>query len=176
MKDSTTNVILRGTFRLFCVSAKLPEERKFTNRLQKLQMGKLFPAWKGHGLIKALLDTHFLPPARSSCRASSRQKAGLQFDGAQLNWHKNMHLRKREPWPVAQFSGRCPPKWEVAGEIPGQGTCGVHIQSPGRGTCGRQPIDVSLSLRCFSLSLSFSLCTPASFLSENQWICPRLRI
>nr|KAF6399863.1 hypothetical protein HJG59_010132 [Molossus molossus] len=44
---------------------------------------------------------------------------------------------------------------EVAGSIPGQGTCPGFRPDPQWGACRRRPIDV-LSHRCFSL-LSFSL-------------------
>ena len=61
---------------------------------------------------------------------------------------------------AAQLVGRHPANWKVKGSIPGQGT------GLGRGSClgwaayERQPFDISLPHRCFSLS--FSLPSPLS--------------
>ena len=51
---------------------------------------------------------------------------------------------------------------KVRGFIAGQGTCQVADLIPGRGACGRQPIDVSLSYRYFSLFLFLSFSLPLS--------------
>ena len=58
---------------------------------------------------------------------------------------------------VAQWTLCWPTDQKVAGSIPGQGTCLGGGPGPQLGTCKRQPIDVSLTHRCFSPSLSPSL-------------------
>ena len=59
------------------------------------------------------------------------------------------------PGLVARLVEHCPVHQEVADLIPGQGAR------------GKQPINVSLSHQCFSLSLSLSLKSINKFLSEN---------
>ena len=89
--------------------------------------------WKGQTSKPSLLVTHMawlLPEAQDS-------------QGALAGW--------------LSWLEHCPVHQNVAGSICGQGTypgCGFY---PSRGTYGRQPIDVSLSLHCVSLSLPFFL-------------------
>ena len=58
---------------------------------------------------------------------------------------------------VAQWIECQPANQEVAGSIPCQGTCMGCGLGPSLGVCERQPADVSLTLQCFSPSLSPSL-------------------
>ena len=64
------------------------------------------------------------------------------------------------PFPPSQFSFIIKKKGALAGLANGLEGRPVHQKVagsiPGRGAYGRQPIDVSLSHRCISFSLSFS--------------------
>ena len=58
---------------------------------------------------------------------------------------------------VAQCVGRCATNGKVTGLVPCQGLCLGCRPGPQLRACKRQPIDVSLAHRCFSLSLSLPL-------------------
>ena len=75
---------------------------------------------------------------------------------------------------MAQLVGASSHNQKVAGSIPSQGTylgCGLipsmHMIA-GPGVYGRQPIDATLSHKCFSISFPLSL--------KAMKICPQVRI
>ena len=75
-------------------------------------------------------------------------------------------LLKRRSLPVAgvaQWIEHLPANRKVTGSIPNQGTCLGFGLGPSWGAREKQPIDVSLAHRCFSLCFSCP-----SLLSKNK--------
>ena len=61
------------------------------------------------------------------------------------------------PVGVAQLTGCHPTNQNVHCSVPSGGTCSGWGSLPSQGALERQPIDISLSQKCFSPSLSPSL-------------------
>ena len=79
--------------------------------------------------------------------------------GSKITW-ATLKINQAALAGVAQYTERWSANLKVAGSIPSQGTCLGFGPGPQLEVWERQPIDVSLTHRCVSPSLSPSLPLP----------------